>query len=112
MTYMEKKALGFGTVKERLGKETVKDFDACALGLTHAIDPLVTPEGVLYDKEHIFSCLLHQKKDIARRTRAYEDQASRDEEKAAEEARKKRIEEVDRFERVNNGGVGKSSAPV
>jgi nitric oxide synthase-interacting protein len=112
LTYMEKKALGFGTVKERLGKETVKDFDACALGLTHAIDPLVTPEGVLYDKEHIFSCLLHQKKDIARRTRAYEDQASRDEEKAAEEARKKRIEEVDRFERVNNGGVGKSSAPV
>ena len=23
-------------MKERLGKETVKDFDACALGLTHA----------------------------------------------------------------------------
>ena len=36
LTYGERKALGFGTMKERLGKETVKDFDACALGLTHA----------------------------------------------------------------------------
>ena len=53
LTYHEKKALGFGTVKERLGKETVKDFDACGLGLQHALDPVVTPEGVLYDREHI-----------------------------------------------------------
>lgn len=36
MTYWERKQLGFGTVKERLGKETVKDFDACALSLQHA----------------------------------------------------------------------------
>lgn len=36
MTYWERKQLGFGTLKERLGKETVKDFDACALGLTRA----------------------------------------------------------------------------
>ena len=32
---------------ERLGKETVKDFDHCALSLSPALDPVVTPEGVL-----------------------------------------------------------------
>jgi hypothetical protein len=37
MTYHERRILGFGTIKERLGKETVKDFDSCALGLTHAV---------------------------------------------------------------------------
>ena len=36
MTYAERKHLGHGTIKERLGKETVKDFDSCALGLQHA----------------------------------------------------------------------------
>jgi len=31
----------------------------------------VTPDGVLYDKQHILQCLLHQKKDIARKAGAY-----------------------------------------
>ena len=44
MTYWERKHMGFGTMKERLGKETVKEFDACALGLTHAeVRPSVRP---------------------------------------------------------------------
>ena len=70
LRYHERRALGFGTVKERLGAETVKNFDACALSLSHATDPVVTPEGVLYDREHILRCLLHQKKDIARKLKA------------------------------------------
>jgi nitric oxide synthase-interacting protein len=46
MTYMEKRQLGFGTVKERLGKDTVKEFDACALGLTHAkVPPPPNPQA-------------------------------------------------------------------
>ena len=47
LRYHERRALGFGTVKERLGAETVKNFDACALSLSHATDPVVTPEGCL-----------------------------------------------------------------
>ena len=36
LTQAERRALGFGTATERLGKETVKDFDSCSLGLQHA----------------------------------------------------------------------------
>ena len=43
--------------------------DACALSLTHAIDPVVTPEGVLYDREHILRCLLRQKEHRAQAPR-------------------------------------------
>uniref|UniRef100_A0A7S0R794 Nitric oxide synthase-interacting protein zinc-finger domain-containing protein n=1 Tax=Pyramimonas obovata TaxID=1411642 RepID=A0A7S0R794_9CHLO len=85
MSYHERRALGFGTQKERLGKDTVKDFDACGLTLTYAKDPVTTPEGYLYSKESILECLVSQKKSVARQLAAWEDQeASR----AAEEQNK------------------------
>ena len=106
LRYHERRALGFGTVKERLGAETVKNFDACALSLSHATDPVVTPEGVLYDREHILRCLLHQKKDIARKLKAWEEQTARDAEKTDEEAAGSRREALERFHRDNHGGDG------
>ena len=36
---------------------------------------MVTPEGVLYEKESILECLLKQKKDIAKKVAIYEAQA-------------------------------------
>ena len=105
LTYHEKKALGFGTITERLGKETVKAFDACALSLTHATDPVVTPEGVLYDREHILRCLLRQKKDIARKLRAWEDQLARDAGEADAKAAEAREEAVERFHRAANQAI-------
>ena len=105
LTYHEKKALGFGTITERLGKETVKAFDACALSLTHATDPVVTPEGVLYDREHILRCLLRQKKDIARKLRAWEDQLARDAGEADARAAEAREEAVERFHRAANQAI-------
>ena len=38
LTHAERRALGYGTVRERLGRETVKDFDACALTLSTTDD--------------------------------------------------------------------------
>ena len=33
LTHAERQALGYGTAKERLGKDSIKDFDACSLCL-------------------------------------------------------------------------------
>ena len=84
----------------------MKNSDACALSLSHATDPVVTPEGVLYDREHILRCLLHQKKDIARKLKAWEEQTARDAEKTDEEAAGSRREALERFHRDNHGGDG------
>ena len=46
----------------------------------------MTPDGVLYDKQHILQCLLHQKKDIARKSKLWEEQNLKDGEKAAFQA--------------------------
>lgn len=104
LRYHERQALGFGTMTERLGKETVKDFDHCALSLSPALDPVVTPEGVLYDREHILRCLLHQKKNIVRQTKAWEAQAAKDKSKAELEGEARRAEAIERFHRENQMG--------
>lgn len=73
MTYNEKRALGFGTAKERLGKDSQSSLDSCALCQVIARDPVATPEGVLYDRETILEYILEQKKRIARETKVWED---------------------------------------
>jgi len=103
MTYAERKHLGHGTIKERLGKETVKDFDSCALGLQHAKDPMVTPEGVLYDKENIYNCLLYQKKDIARKLKVWEEQEAKKRDKEADQQYTEQEKQIQQFHQTNHG---------
>ena len=65
-TYDEKRKLGYGTQKERLGKDSIKPFDACCLCLKPLIDPMCCQKGHVFCKECILECLLAQKKDIQR----------------------------------------------
>ncbi|KAF8409390.1 hypothetical protein HHK36_005465 [Tetracentron sinense] len=65
-TYDEKRKLGYGTQKERLGRDSIKPFDACSLCLKPFIDPLCCQKGHVFCKECILECLLAQKKDIQR----------------------------------------------
>lgn len=65
-TYDEKKKLGYGTQRERLGKDSIKPFDSCSLCLKPVIDPMSCQKGHIFCKECILECLLAQKKDIQR----------------------------------------------
>ncbi|PKI35844.1 hypothetical protein CRG98_043753 [Punica granatum] len=65
-TYDEKRKLGYGTQRERLGKDSIKPFDACCLCLKPFIDPMCCQKGHVFCKECILECLLAQKKDIQR----------------------------------------------
>uniref|UniRef100_A0A8C2XYX5 Nitric oxide synthase-interacting protein n=1 Tax=Capra hircus TaxID=9925 RepID=A0A8C2XYX5_CAPHI len=91
-TYHEKKkdtaASGYGTQNIRLSRDAVKDFDCCCLSLQPCHDPVVTPDGYLYEREAILEYILHQKKEIARQMKAYEKQrgARREEQKELQRA--------------------------
>nr|XP_044990365.1 nitric oxide synthase-interacting protein isoform X2 [Jaculus jaculus] len=91
-TYHEKKkdtaASGYGTQNIRLSRDAVKDFDCCCLSLQPCHDPVVTPDGYLYEREAILEYILHQKKEIARQMKAHEKQrgAQREEQKQLERA--------------------------
>lgn len=80
-TYHERKkdtkASGYGSHKLRFGKDSVKEFDCCCLTLQPCKNPVVTPQGYLYDKEAILENILHQKKKIARKLKEFEKQKTK-----------------------------------
>ncbi|KAG9308338.1 hypothetical protein JVU11DRAFT_12102 [Chiua virens] len=63
-SYAEKQKTDYGTRRQRLGNESMRNFDACALCLQRARDPIACDHGHLFCKECAYSDLLNQKKDI------------------------------------------------
>merc|ERR1712206_55568 len=56
---------GFGSANKRLSKDSVGDFDVCNLSLQICKDPVVTPEGVIYEREAILTYMVDQKAKVA-----------------------------------------------
>ncbi|KAL1748155.1 hypothetical protein HDZ31DRAFT_30142 [Schizophyllum fasciatum] len=67
-SYAEYKKAGkeYGSRRQRLGNESMRRFDACALCLNAARDPVACAEGHLFCKECAYTDLLTQKRDIKR----------------------------------------------
>ncbi|PAV79686.1 hypothetical protein WR25_08618 [Diploscapter pachys] len=78
------KISGYGTLHARLGADSIKQFDCCSLTLQPCRDPVITPNGYLFDREAILEYILAQKKEIAKKTKLWEKQCA----KEAEEAQK------------------------
>lgn len=72
-TYAERKENGNGSVRLRLGEDSVRSFDHCSIGLSQPRMPVCCPAGFLFEKEAIVTALLQQKltmmADIADRIR-------------------------------------------
>ncbi|XP_055945585.1 nitric oxide synthase-interacting protein-like [Argiope bruennichi] len=83
----DSKLNGYGTTENRIGKDSVKDFDCCCLTLQPCRYPVITPDGYLYDKEAILEYMIHQKMKIAKQMREYEKQKKRHEKEMAELAK-------------------------
>jgi nitric oxide synthase-interacting protein len=110
LTYHEKKALGFGTVKERVGKDSHGNFYDCCLTLQTAVDPMVTPEGYLFSREALLENLLQQKKAIKKKQAAYEAQQAEEQQKAAEQAQIESEAKLIAFDRQNHMGISSKTA--
>ncbi|XP_048376933.1 nitric oxide synthase-interacting protein [Stegostoma tigrinum] len=100
-TYYEKKkdtaVSGYGTQSLRLSKDAIKDFDCCCLSLQPCKDPVITPDGYLYEKEAILEYILHQKTEIAKKIKAYEKQKNIKKTELAELAKAEKETKVKAF---------------
>lgn len=93
-------------MKERLGRETVKDFDACALTLAEARDAVCTRSGVVYDRAAILESLASQREAIERKLRAWERAREAAAREADEREAKRRKTALETFHAENHVGVG------
>ncbi|XP_048868904.1 nitric oxide synthase-interacting protein [Brienomyrus brachyistius] len=114
-TYHEKKkdtaASGYGTQSVRLGKDAIKDFDCCCLSLQPCRNPVVTPDGYMYEKEAILEYILHQKTEIAKKMKAYEKQKQAQKNENLLESQSEERERAEKFKTKENSIVSKPINP-
>ncbi|KIM41532.1 hypothetical protein M413DRAFT_445515 [Hebeloma cylindrosporum] len=109
-TYAEYKKLDYGTKRQRLGNESMRRFDACALCLNRAREPLACHEGHLFCKECVYTDLLSQKQAIKKQKTKLEalKREAEDERTRARNAARERV--LQDFEKgqlgLGNSGVG------
>jgi len=107
-SYAEYKKLDYGTKKQRLGNESMRRFDACALCLNRAREPLACNEGHLFCKECVYTDLLTQKKDIKQQKDKLElmkKEAEQEKARAKQAARERVLAEFEK------GQVGLAAQP-
>eukprot|EP00058_Branchiostoma_floridae_P022768 XP_002608258.1 hypothetical protein BRAFLDRAFT_59837 [Branchiostoma floridae] len=100
-TYHEKKKdtqqSGYGSQRARLSKDSIKDFDCCCLTLQPCKNPVVTPDGYIYDKEAILEYILHQKREIARQLKAFDKQTKKLKEDEAQKQKSEKHSKIKAF---------------
>jgi nitric oxide synthase-interacting protein len=108
LTYHEKKALGYGTATERLGKDSIGNYYDCRLTLMPAVDPVCTPKGFLFSQEAILENLLEQKKSNKRKLAAWEAQQAEEARKQADKAAIDQEAALLAFDRANHMGASEA----
>ncbi|KAI1700127.1 zinc-finger of nitric oxide synthase-interacting protein [Ditylenchus destructor] len=88
---------GYGTLHERLSADSIKPFDCCSLSLQPCREPLISPDGFIFDKESILNYILDQKKAYKRKLKIWEEQTRIDQEKEATKMNKKEEESKHKF---------------
>ncbi|KAI9567763.1 hypothetical protein HD554DRAFT_2023501 [Boletus coccyginus] len=111
-SYAEKQKTEYGTKRQRLGNESMRNFDACALCLQRARDPIACEHGHLFCKECAYADLLNQKKDIKRQKERLEHlrrEAEEEKQRVLEAARERVLRD---FEKGHLGLSANSPAIV
>ena len=88
---------GYGTLKARLGKDSVKDFDACCLTLQPCRIPVLTPQGFLYDKEFVLEYIMSKKAENLKKTKEYEKSRRKDQKELLELAQAETRSQAEAF---------------
>jgi nitric oxide synthase-interacting protein len=110
LTYHERKALGFGTARERLGKDSLGNYYDCRLTLSPAVDPVACPSGFIFSREAIIENLLAQKKENKRKLALWEQSQATQERKAAERDAVEKEASLLAFDRRNHAGASDALA--
>ncbi|KAJ3375614.1 hypothetical protein GGF31_002817 [Allomyces arbusculus] len=93
-TYAERSRLSYGTQKQRLGKDSKRNFDDCFQCLQTAVDPMSCPEGHICCKECIYESILTQKKEIQAHAKLVAQARTKEEEKARAEQEQKALNQL------------------
>ncbi|KAI8382320.1 hypothetical protein BD560DRAFT_444244 [Blakeslea trispora] len=105
-TYHEANTLDYGTKRQRLGRDSYRNYDACFLCLQSARDPVACAHGHLACRECMYESILQQKQAIKHEQRMLEQKAQDlDNQKQLEDLEAKRAL-LDTFDKTQNSMLG------
>jgi nitric oxide synthase-interacting protein len=97
-SHQERKDAGYAaSEKEVLGSDCFLPFGLCAISLKASKDPVATPQGIIFDREAILECLLHQKVTLSAEKDKYDAQEQAKVRALAAEKRKEELREIEEF---------------
>ncbi|XP_037044798.1 nitric oxide synthase-interacting protein homolog [Bradysia coprophila] len=109
-TYHEKKkdaeTSGYGTNHRRIGKDSVKSFDCCSLSLQPCLNPVITKDGYLFDKESILQYIITKKNEYSRKLKEYERQKRMEDSEVADNNAAEEQKKLQRFINTEHNIVG------
>ncbi|XP_050301613.1 nitric oxide synthase-interacting protein homolog [Anthonomus grandis grandis] len=110
-TYHEKKkdaqASGYGTNSQRLGKDSIKNFDCCSLSLQPCRNPVITKDGYLFDKEVILEYIIAKKNEYSKQLKQYEKMKKKEDEEINNKKTSELEKKVESFLKNENNIVSK-----
>ncbi|KAI8376022.1 uncharacterized protein BYT42DRAFT_614809 [Radiomyces spectabilis] len=117
-TYHETKALDYGTKRQRIGRDSFREYNACFLCLQTARDPVACSHGHLACRECMYESILTQKQAIKREQKLLEQKLLNLDEKKAKEEEEAKIALLEEFEKTQNSmlgprkAIGQTNAPT
>uniref|UniRef100_A0A0K0F4K9 Nitric oxide synthase-interacting protein homolog n=1 Tax=Strongyloides venezuelensis TaxID=75913 RepID=A0A0K0F4K9_STRVS len=103
----DKKESKYGLIKARLGADSVNSFDCCALTLQPCKNPVISPDGYIFDKEAIALYFEQQIKENKRKMKEWEKYIKDLEQSKNENETNKELErKIELFEKCHSKGVG------
>lgn len=91
------------TKKDVLGGDCFLPFGHCCLSLKAPKDPVVTPDGFLFEREYILEYLLTQKLELQAEAKKFEEQEKRKANKLDVEKQKAELKVLQDFEKLDQG---------
>ncbi|KAG2208732.1 uncharacterized protein EV154DRAFT_607914 [Mucor mucedo] len=111
-TYHESHTLEYGTKRQRLGRDSYKNYDACFLCLQTARDPVCCGQGHLACQECMYESILQQKQSIAHQQRTLDQQTQEKQaQKQLSDLEAQRVI-LDTFDKTQNSMLGNRQVPV
>lgn len=91
------------TRKEVMGTDCFLPFGFCGLSLKAPKDPVVTPDGNIFDREAILECLLQQKLEIQAQQKKFDEQERKKEQRLKALDQEDELRQLEEFTRAERG---------
>lgn len=107
------KVSGYGSLKMRMSKDAIKDFDCCSLSLQVCREPIMTKDGVLFDRQSILEYIVAKKNEFSRKMKEYEKQCKKEQlmlEELGEAEQRSKVEKLLKAEGVSSSSSSSSSS--